>query len=166
MIRGESVVDLSKRRWFTASKGLDGQPRLPWLNQSKVFSDVCTRCGQCVDHCETKIIIKGDGGFPQVDFSRGECTFCYQCAARCPEPLFIEREAAPWSIKATISESCLAQQNVECRSCGDMCEPMAIEFTLAVGKVAQPNIEIDACSGCGACVAACPTSSISVNQPV
>ncbi|NVD07931.1 ferredoxin-type protein NapF [Vibrio sp. JPW-9-11-11] len=160
------MVDLTKRRWFKANQPQDTFSRLPWLKAAQSFTDICTRCGQCADHCDANIIIKGDGGFPQIDFSLGECTFCYQCATACPEPLFIAKEAQPWALKASINESCLAQQNVECRSCGDMCEPMAIQFRLAIGKVAQPHIEIDTCNGCGACVAACPTASISVSDSV
>ncbi|MCV6039462.1 ferredoxin-type protein NapF, partial [Escherichia coli] len=73
---------------------------------------------------------KSDGGFPSVDFSIDECTFCYQCANVCPEPLFLAETEQPWHAKAVISDSCLAKQNVECRSCGDMCDPMAIQFKL------------------------------------
>tara|TARA_Y100001960_G_scaffold222999_1_gene233340 strand:+ start:2699 stop:3046 length:348 start_codon:yes stop_codon:yes gene_type:complete len=114
--------------------------------------------------CETKIISKGDGGFPTVDFQLDECTFCYQCADVCPEPIFLDKHEQPWNAKAAINTSCLAQQNVECRSCGDMCETMAINFKLEIGKVAQPVIELDECNGCGACVAVCPTSSINVSN--
>lgn len=160
------MVDLTKRNLFFRSKLQDSAARLPWLKQTDNFTDLCTRCGQCVDNCETKIIVKGDGGFPQIDFSLGECTFCYRCAKSCPEPLFLSQQQTPWNIKANISESCLAYKNVECRSCGEQCDTMAIQFKLAIGQVAQPSIEIDACNGCGACVSSCPTSSISVSNAV
>ncbi|MEZ8930181.1 MULTISPECIES: ferredoxin-type protein NapF [unclassified Vibrio] len=158
------MVDLSRRRLFSRRKVDSSQIRLPWIKSLESFADDCTRCGKCIESCETHIIIVGDGGFPTVDFSKDECTFCYQCANVCPEPIFKPEEETPWLAKATISDKCLAQQNVECRSCGDMCEPMAIQFQLRAGSVALPKIELDECSGCGACVAVCPTSAILVSN--
>lgn len=158
------MVDLSRRRLFARKTHTDNAVRLPWLTRPEQFTDGCTRCGKCIDACETKIITKSDGGFPSVDFSIDECTFCYQCADVCPEPLFLAETEQPWQAKAVISDSCLAKQNVECRSCGDMCDPMAIQFKLELGKVAQPNLNLDECNGCGACVSVCPTSSINVSN--
>ncbi|MFN1530920.1 MULTISPECIES: ferredoxin-type protein NapF [Vibrio harveyi group] len=158
------MVDLSRRRLFARKTQLDNSLRLPWIAKPTQFTDDCTRCGKCVEACETKIIIKSDGGFPAVNFSIDECTFCYQCANVCPEPLFLSETEQPWQAKASITDSCLAKQNVECRSCGDMCDPMAIRFKLELGKVAQPNLDLDECNGCGACVSVCPTSSINVSN--
>ncbi|RTZ17370.1 ferredoxin-type protein NapF [Vibrio aquaticus] len=160
------MIDLSKRRFFSKRTVDDTTIRLPWLANASKFTEQCTRCGKCAESCETNIIIHGDGGFPQVDFNKGECTFCYGCANACPESLFDKEENNPWEAKATILESCLATQNVECRSCGDMCDTMAIQFKLEIGKVAQPNLNLDECTGCGACVAVCPTSSINVSKLV
>ncbi|WP_394157039.1 ferredoxin-type protein NapF [Vibrio campbellii] len=158
------MVDLSRRRLFARKTQPDNSVRLPWLAKPTQFTDDCTRCGKCVEACETKIITKSDGGFPAVDFSIDECTFCYQCAEACPEPLFLAEAEQPWQAKASINDSCLAKQHVECRSCGDMCDPMAIQFKLELGKVAQPNLDLDECNGCGACVSVCPTSSINVSN--
>ncbi|MCQ8200603.1 4Fe-4S binding protein, partial [Vibrio parahaemolyticus] len=57
-----------------------------------------------------------------------------------------------------------AKQNVECISCGDMCDPIEIQFKLELGKVAQHNLNLDECNGCGACDSVCPTSSINVSK--
>lgn len=158
------MVDLAKRSFFSRQTVDETIVRLPWVKDASKFTDLCTRCGKCTESCDTNIIVKGDGGFPTVDFSIDECTFCYQCAEVCPEPIFFAQSEQPWKAKATINHQCLAQQNVECRSCGDMCETMAIKFKLEIGKVAQPIIELDECSGCGACVSVCPTSSINVSN--
>lgn len=158
------MADLSRRHLFTRKKFDSRQVTLPWLVEQSSFTDDCTRCGKCIEHCESNIIIKGDGGFPTIDFSRGECTFCYQCARACPEPLFSAEHENPWSAKATISSNCLAFHQIECRSCGDMCEPLAITFRLRPGDVALPTIDIADCTGCGACVAACPSTAITVNN--
>ncbi|MBW3696097.1 ferredoxin-type protein NapF [Vibrio sp. T187] len=158
------MVDLTRRRLFSRRKVDESLIRLPWIKKRSTFTDDCTRCGKCIEVCETKIIVIGDGGFPTVDFNKDECTFCYQCADVCPEPIFSDMQETPWPAKASINDECLANKNVECRSCGDMCEPMAIQFQLRAGGVALPKIEIDECSGCGACVAVCPTSAILVSN--
>lgn len=99
-----------------------------------------------------------------MDFQQGECTFCYQCADACPEPLFLPKTEPAWHARAVIDDRCLAMQNVDCRSCGDSCEPFAISFKLAVGRVAQPQIDTNSCTGCGACVSVCPTSAITIKN--
>ncbi|MDF2155314.1 ferredoxin-type protein NapF [Vibrio sp. CAU 1672] len=158
------MIDLSKRRLFARNTVPDRSARLPWLANRADFTDMCTRCGQCIEACETQIITIGDGRFPEIDFSRGECTFCYQCADACPESLFLPKAETPWQAKAVIADSCLAKQNVECRSCGEMCATMAIKFRPEIGTVAQPSITLNECNGCGACVSVCPASSISVSN--
>lgn len=158
------MVDIAKRRFFTRKKIDTSQVKLPWVNNLQQFTDLCTRCGKCEEVCETRIIQKGDGGYPSVDFTIDECTFCYKCAEICPEPIFNSADTEPWSAKAGISDTCLANNNVECRSCGDSCETMAITFKLRAGGVALPQLELADCNGCGACVSTCPTSSISVSN--
>lgn len=158
----QSSLNLSRRQLFTRRKTSE-QPSLPWVNESQ-FIDLCTQCGECIKQCPTQIIKRSDGGFPRVDFKQDECTFCYQCAAACPEPLFRPKTESAWNAKAHINETCLAKQNVDCRSCGDSCEPFAIKFKLAVGKVAQPQIDMADCTGCGSCVSICPTSAITIKH--
>ncbi|KJF97513.1 ferredoxin-type protein NapF [Photobacterium leiognathi] len=159
------MVDRSRRQLFTR-RSQPSLPRLPWLKNDAEFTDICSRCERCIKACETNILVKGDGGFPQVDFSQGEgeCTFCYQCADVCPEPLFLAQTEQPWATTATINEGCMASNNIECRSCGDMCEPQAIQFQLQVGKVAMPTVSSDDCNGCGACVSGCPVSAITMTR--
>lgn len=158
----QAAVNLSRRAFFTRRK-TPTAPALPWLKEA-LFTDLCTQCGECAKHCPTQIIRPMDGGFPRVDFQLGECTFCYQCAEVCPEPLFLARTEPAWQAKAVIADTCLAHQNVDCRSCGDSCEPFAIRFKLAVGRVAQPQIDLNSCTGCGACLAICPTQAITIKN--
>ncbi|CAH0532891.1 Ferredoxin-type protein NapF [Vibrio stylophorae] len=157
------MVDHQKRRLLK----LNSQPKhwLPWLISEQSLTDGCTQCGACLRACETQMIIRGDGGFPTVDFNLAECTFCYQCATHCPEPLFQEQQHPPWQLKVAIDASCLAYHNVECRSCADSCEAIAIRFRPSLGKTAQPLLDLDACTGCGACQSVCPVSAIQMHQP-
>lgn len=163
----DNMIDHSKRgvfrRFSTKKRGSSlTQQRLPWVNNEVDFVSQCTRCEKCITACEEQIIVKGDGGFPIVDFTKGECTFCEACATQCPEHLFDLTTTPAFAHQISINKECLAKQSVECRSCSDMCETQAIRFQLVLGSVAQPQINFDACNGCGGCVAACPTSAISM----
>lgn len=155
------MFDRSRRHLFMRRR-TPALPRMPWIIDEAAFTESCTRCNKCISACDPQIIVKGDGGFPIVDFNHGECTFCYRCAEVCPEGLFQPETEKPWKIKAKISKSCLAHHNIECRSCGDLCEVQAIRFRLQVGGVALPILDTDDCNGCGACLSVCPASAITM----
>lgn len=141
--------------------------RPPWALPENAFTTHCTRCEACRDGCPTKLITKGQGGFPEVDFSRAECTFCGECAKACRDHALVAMESqAPWHFKAAIATTCFALRQVVCRSCGECCEAGAIRFKLQSGGVAEPQVNIDACTGCGACVRVCPANAVSMVTPV
>lgn len=149
---------ISRRQFLRGDlRGAKNAIRPPWSSSS--FAASCDRCGACVSSCPEKILRVGDGGFPVVDFSRGECTFCGKCVTACDRGALTGDEEA-WTLKATVSESCLAVRGVVCRSCGESCEPGAIRFRLASGCVARPEIEVNACTGCGACYKPCPVDAV------
>ena len=140
--------------------------RLPWTLGEDHFTDHCSRCDACIKACPEKIITKGDGGFPALDFRQGECTFCQDCVDACPEPLFSDpKTTSPWGYKAIIQDNCLTHKGVHCQSCQDNCEPWAIRFPPRLGGVAQPQVDFDDCTGCGACITACPADAIKLQLP-
>lgn len=139
--------------------------RPPWAPGEADFLARCTRCGECMPACPTVVIVPGDGGYPVVDFSRGECTFCGACADRCaPSALLRSATRVPWALKAAVGETCLAHRGVECRVCGECCEQSAIRFRPRLGGVALPELDAAACNGCGACVAPCPVRAIAMEN--
>jgi ferredoxin-type protein NapF len=116
--------------------------------------------------CPEDIIQAGDGGFPRLDFSRGECTFCGECTLDCEVELFHQNSAdepLPWLHKAVVSDACLTHFGIMCRSCEDACEPRALRFPLVAGAVPAPIIDAQICNGCGACVRPCPEQAISMS---
>jgi len=157
------VVDLNRRGFFRGRPRPQAQIRPPWAQPEGAFIDACTRCDECLKACPQGIVISGDGGFPSIDFSRGECTFCGDCVNTCQPHALDRRDGAPpWDYRATIAPTCLPQQGVECRICGDFCESRAIRFTPRLGGVPLPSIDPVRCTGCGACVAPCPSQAIRI----
>jgi len=159
---GDTAHSSTRRAFLTARPhGKTIHVRLPWLAADR-FVDDCTRCGECLSACPEKIIAPSTGGFPSIDFARGECTFCGACADACPESLFHRHGTEPWTFKAVISDECLAKRHVMCRSCEDACALRAIVFAPVSGGFPSPEIAIADCTGCGGCVSVCPENAVSI----
>lgn len=161
------VVSISRRGFLRGvGKVRPALIRPPWALVEQAFVASCTRCEACIEHCPQGILIHGDGGFPQVDFSRGECTFCAECLVGC-EPAALQRTSVdqlPWQLQVDIGSNCLAMNGVECRVCGENCPETAIRFRPRLGGVALPELDAQCCSACGACVAPCPSGAISITH--
>lgn len=145
-------------------KGQEKPLRPPWAIDESLFSEICDSCGECIKQCPTHIIRQARAGFPVVDFAEGECLFCEQCVDACkPRALLKTELKKPWAIKASINtETCIAHQGVECRSCYDPCEARAIMMPPRLGGISIPVISSDSCTGCGACFTVCPVNAVSI----
>lgn len=138
--------------------------RPPWaLQDDATFTQTCTRCNACVQACAAGVLLKGDGGYPVIDFSRAGCTLCGACVQAC-EPQALSRMAttSPFAWRAFIGDACLNLRRVECRSCVDTCDARALRYTPRLGGIGLVSVDADACTGCGACVAVCPTQAVSL----
>ena len=146
--------------------GIAPAVRPPWALQEHDFIAQCTRCDECVGACHEGIIQKGDGGFPEINFSRGECTFCGDCVNACDSGALSQTAQdaghSPWQLQLSIRDNCLALNRVVCRSCAEQCEQRAIQFRPAPGGVSRPEVHTDQCNGCGACVGPCPVAAITL----
>jgi ferredoxin-type protein NapF len=159
-------MDVSRRR-FIGGGAASAELRPPWLCNLATFTNDCTRCNRCIQLCPEGILTSGTGGFPKVDFTLGECTFCGECTSQCEAGLFArvrDLDDSGWTHHAVVSERCLTNVGVMCRSCEDACEPQAIRFRLTAGKLPAPAIDDQACTGCGACIGRCPETAISMTS--
>lgn len=100
------------------------------------------------------------GGLPEVDFSVGACTFCGGCAKSCAVPVFDMTRSPAWTVKVSVSDQCLPKRGILCESCRDICIEGAISFARAIGRAPIPEISVTDCTGCGACISACPAGAI------
>lgn len=175
MLANQKVSRFQLLRRGLGNDGKEGL-RPPFAVSSTDFLDLCDRSGRCLEACPEGIIVRGSGKFPEIDFSRGECTFCLDCVKVCQSGALNKAgaldkkalnfsEVEPWSYKAVIDSACLSANGVTCRVCGDICDTRAIKFRLAVGGKAFPELTVTDCTGCGACVAPCPTKSITIEIP-
>ncbi|MDQ7001856.1 MAG: ferredoxin-type protein NapF [Ghiorsea sp.] len=159
------MLDMQRRQFLKGTwKGDTALPlRPPWAMQENLFQEACTQCGDCLSACPEGVLKReSPQGYPMVDFTLGECTFCQKCVDICPTPALDKIQAHPWSVKANINGQCLAQQAVICTTCAEQCEVGAIRFKPRLGHVAVPELNTDACTACGACVAPCPVQAIEV----
>ncbi|TEW56075.1 ferredoxin-type protein NapF [Psychromonas sp. RZ22] len=156
------IIDTQKRNLFRRKSELVINNLMPWIVDATKFTENCTQCQNCLNSCPENIIVQGDGGFPVIDFSAGECTFCTKCAVSCQEDIFADTSEIAWQKKAVISESCLANQNVYCRSCCESCPELALSFKIGINAI--PEIDLAKCNGCGACFSPCPTSAINIKD--
>ncbi|WP_166261717.1 ferredoxin-type protein NapF [Marinobacter salicampi] len=154
-------LNTSRRSLLRGRPGPNPSRRPPWTGLD--FTDQCTRCGDCVSACPEQVLFKGDGGFPEIRFGEGECTFCQACADVCEAPVFdLTRKAFPWH--ATPVQPCLALNNIHCQSCQDACDAAAVKFRPALGHVPRPEVDPDLCTGCGACVSVCPVDGLGLED--
>ena len=180
------AVNYSRRALFLKPFSQPDQPtehrylplRPPWSVADEDFIEQCSKCHQCIDVCEENIIKIGDGGFPEVDFSRGECTFCEACVNRCESqfsqnqvagnnqitsPALIKKQGLePFYFDLKIDDSCLSKQKVSCQSCQEICESQSISMKW-LSSIPVPEIALDDCTGCGACVSICPSNSFKMS---
>ncbi|MBV1907687.1 MAG: ferredoxin-type protein NapF [Kangiellaceae bacterium] len=177
----EHLANHSRRHFFKGNTVSDNALRLPWSKDEASFVESCDQCSNCLAACENKIIVRDERGFPKIDFSKGECSFCLKCIESCHKPLFaiptncsaidnepltVAEKTMPWQAELVIDDSCLAKSLVYCQSCRDICETEAIEFCYqfeaGVSVLPRPQILLADCTLCGACISSCPQSALKI----
>ncbi|MFI0396194.1 ferredoxin-type protein NapF [Paracoccus jiaweipingae] len=120
----------------------------------------CTGCGDCAAACGQDIIRRDGDGLAVIDAHAGECVFCGDCVTACTTGALVADGGWPW--RAALGEGCLHQQGITCRACEDMCEPRAIRFRPQPGGRSLPQLSQADCTGCMACIGACPEGAITL----
>jgi ferredoxin-type protein NapF len=162
-------VAVSRRQFLRGDlRGGRAGIRPPWALPEAAFTARCTRCDDCVAACPGALIARGSGGYPEIDFRRGGCDFCGKCLAACKAGAL--RTEPPdrlpaWPHRAVVGSRCLSAQGVVCRACGDHCEARAIRFRLATAGRSLAQVDLARCTGCGACVGACPVQAVTMQVP-
>jgi len=136
--------------------------RPPYGKDESTFQSECPSCETkaCVASCDEKIIVIQEDGTPTLDFSKNGCTFCDACADACDaDVLSLENEATSEKLNVMFRislEGCVAHHGVICNSCKEPCIDDAILFN----GMFNPVIDERRCTGCGFCIARCPTQAI------
>lgn len=158
-----SAAPISRRAFLLGRSAATAPMRPPW--SVAAFAERCTRCGDCAAACPEHVIAIDHDGLPRMDFSAAACTFCGACAERCtPHALLHDDErATPRQWRPSIGDACLARHGVYCMSCRDACADDALRFVHR-GSTPLPEIDAARCSGCGACVGACPVQAVAMQD--
>ncbi len=160
------MTNLGRRKFFQANFSQSTVIRPPWAVSEQQFTELCSRCDECIMVCPEKVIIKGSAGFPEVNFNDSGCELCEDCLDVCQIDALVKisGEQSGWSHKVKITDRCLPENSIICRTCFEICDHQAIRMELAAGKVAKPKLKLNRCTGCGFCIAACPVDAIVIIQ--
>lgn len=146
--------------------------RPPGAMEEVAFLAACTRCGDCIDVCPVRAIIKVStagglaAGTPMIDARLQPCIVCDEmpCAAACPTEALTVPESG-WKgyrmgTLALNTARCIAFDGTECGACAESC-PVGAD-ALGMDEGGRPVLRPEGCVGCGVCVRACVTSPSSL----
>jgi len=145
--------------------------RPPGAVEEAYFNLMCIRCGICFEACPSKTIMlagfeKGAASVntPMInpligpcEYLRGRCEDAMRCAEACPTGALqnVDKAQVKLGTAKLNQELCLAYNGRECLVCSEMC-PLPDAITVTEDQ--KPVFHNTICTGCGACVNACPAN--------
>jgi ferredoxin-type protein NapG len=160
--------------------------RPPGAQAEPDFNATCVKCGACVVACPYGILRLAPAaagiplGTPHFVPREEPCRLCpdIPCAKACPtgslDRGMQDINASRMGLAVIDAESCLSWNGLRCEVCYRVCPVKGKAITvdphprkLSKHAVFVPVIHSDACTGCGLCEKACPTSvaAIRIVQP-
>ncbi|MDD4855890.1 MAG: 4Fe-4S binding protein [Sulfuricurvum sp.] len=130
--------------------------RPPYAALNETF-DACKTCeAMCVVACEEKIIRLDGHKTPFLDFKTTGCSDCHKCLDVCtPNVLNDPQRFISGHAKISMT-SCMSHHETICFTCKEPCLENAIVFK----GMFHPIILPEKCTGCGYCIAVCPSAAI------
>lgn len=130
--------------------------RPPYAALNETF-DACKTCeAMCVVACEEKIICIDGHKTPFLDFKTTGCSDCHKCLEVCtPNVLSDPQRFISGHAKISMT-SCMSHHETICFTCKEPCLENAIVFK----GMFHPIILPEKCTGCGYCIAVCPSAAI------
>lgn len=138
--------------------------RPPGALAEKEFLEKCSKCGACVRACPffaIKPVIQGnefDRGTPSLRTGEAWCRFCNDtpCISACKSGALSRNNEKKLTkiAQAMVSPmACLRSEGQDCHACIETCSSIKTAICLTDNL---PAIDPQKCSGCGACLCACP----------
>jgi len=136
--------------------------RPPGSADEDTFLSLCTKCGSCVDSCQTGVLEKIGGlnpvavDTPFMNFENNYCEKCYACVDACPSGALSRENLEKYYYVAKIDRKrCVAYSDIFCQTCYWSCPNM--EKALKLEDAQYPFVDEEFCKGCGKCIHSCPT---------
>ncbi|TSA19823.1 MAG: ferredoxin-type protein NapG [Betaproteobacteria bacterium] len=185
MMQGATLATTGGLGWaYLLRQEARAQPfalRPPGALPEADFNAACIKCGQCVIDCPPLILkLQPAGGLlpvgtPYFEPRTGACVMCpdIPCMKACPtgalSPALKRIEDARMGLAVIDIENCLSYKGLRCEICHRECPIKGKAITLELhprqtSKHAMfiPIVHSDACTGCGICVKACPTTEAAI----